>query len=76
VRVHLGGHLSWYEAERRAWLEVHPAGPATPLGLLQTLGVPPGEVAIVTVNRKAASLEGTDLVDDDTIEFYPAVGGG
>ncbi len=76
MRVHLGGHLSWYEAERRAWVEVHPAGPATPLGLLQELGVPPGEVAVVTVNRRATRLEDAELADGDTVEFFPPVGGG
>lgn len=76
MHVHLGGHLSWYEAERRAWVDVHPDGPVTPLGLLQALGVPAGEVAVVTVNRRAAGLEDATLGDGDTVEFYPPVGGG
>ncbi len=76
MRVHLGGHLSWYEPERKAWVELHPAGPVTPLAVLRELGVPPGEVAVVRVNRHAAALEDTALAESDTVEFFPPVGGG
>jgi sulfur carrier protein ThiS len=76
LRVHLGGHLSWYDAEKRSWLDVPAAGPLSLRGLLSRLGVPSAEVSIVAVNGKLASLEAGIVADGDKVEFYPPMGGG
>lgn len=76
MRVHLGGHLDWYDPQKRAWLDVPVQGSITLLSLAERLGVPAGEIAIVTVNRRIAELETDSARDGDTVEFFPAVGGG
>jgi hypothetical protein len=76
MRIHLGGHLSWYDPEKRAWLDVAQPEPATPRAVAERLGVPLGEIAIVTVNRVLVHLEEVLVSDGDTLEFYSPVGGG
>ncbi len=75
MRLHLGGHLNWYETHKRAWLEISLAMPVPLAALLQQLHVPPGEVAIVVVNGRLAQLE-TIVEDKDRVELYPPIGGG
>ncbi len=76
MRVHLGGHLSWYDPGKRAWLEFAEPGPIALLELVRRLGVPPAEIAVATVNRRAVDLETAVAGDEDTVEFFTAVGGG
>jgi molybdopterin converting factor small subunit len=87
VRVHLGGYLNWYDPARRAWLNldacsVLQAGgegrvdPPSPVGVALHLGLPRGEIALVVVNGRVADLDGAVLKSDDTVEFYPPIGGG
>ncbi len=76
MRVHLGGHLSWYDPQKRAWLELTPAGPIALLELVRRLGVPRAEIAVAAVNRRAVDLETAVAADGDTVEFFTAVGGG
>jgi len=76
MRVHLGGHLDWYDPQKRSWLDVPVQGPITLLALAERLGVPAAEIAIVTVNRRIAKLETDSAGEGDTVEFFPAVGGG
>ncbi|MGQ9766696.1 MAG: nickel-dependent lactate racemase [Anaerolineae bacterium] len=76
MRVHLGGHLSWYDPQKRAWLDVPVQAPITLLALAEHLGVPAGEIAVVSINRRIAELETDSAYDGDTVEFFPAIGGG
>jgi molybdopterin converting factor small subunit len=87
VRVHLGGHLSWYDSERRAWLELddHAAqmacreglpGSLTPVDVARHLGLPCGEIALVAVNGRVVESASTQLMPGDRVEFYPPIGGG
>lgn len=76
MRLHLGGHLNWYEPQKRAWLELPLAAPASLVALLTQLGVPPAEVAIVTINGRLIPLETATVGDPDRVEVYPAIGGG
>ncbi len=76
MRLHLGGHLNWYDPEKRAWQDI-PLSEATPLvALLTRLGVPPGEVALTVINGSLVDLEQTLVSDSDRVELYPPVGGG
>lgn len=76
MRIHLGGHLDWYDAGKRSWLELTFERPITLLTLAEQLGVPPGEIAIVAVNRRQANLETDGAGNSDIVEFFPAIGGG
>lgn len=75
MRVHLGGHLSWYDPGKRSWVELHPAGPVSLLELAQRLGLPPGEIAVAAVNGRLAALEQI-ATEEDRVDFYPPMGGG
>jgi hypothetical protein len=87
VLVHLGGHLSWYNPDRRAWLKLDPptipvrrweeqAGSLTPAVVAQHLGLPRGEIALVAVNGRIVGLDAALPALCERVEFYPAIGGG
>jgi len=76
VRLHLGGHLSWYDSQKRSWLEIRLSEPTSLLVLLEHLRVPVAEIAIATVNRTAVTLEDARVTDADRVELFPPVGGG
>jgi molybdopterin converting factor small subunit len=75
MHIHLGGHLSFYDTERRSWVEWPDATPLTLRALAGRLGVPIAEVAFVAVNRRLAELD--EIVQPgDRVEFFPPMGGG
>ncbi len=74
--LYLGGHLSWYDPQKRSRLDIALAQPVMLLSLLQQLNVPPAEIAIATVNRVAVTLEDARVSDSDSVELFPPVGGG
>ena len=76
MRLHLGGHLSWYDPQKRSWLELHLSEPISLVELVRQLGLPEGEIAVVAVNRRAISLEEAIVSDGDRVELYPPLGGG
>ena len=76
MRLHLGGHLNWYDVDKRAWLDLPLAGPTRLTVCLAELGVPAGEVAIVVVNRQAVIEADPLLADGDVVELFPPLGGG
>jgi hypothetical protein len=89
MRVHLGGHLSWYDPCKRAWLELDARavleasasqdwqpGPLTPAAVARHLGLPHGEIALVAVNGRVVDPDAVPLAQDDRVEFYPPIGGG
>ena len=76
MRLHLGGHLSWYDPQKRSWLELHLSEPIPLVELVHQLGLPEGEIAVVAVNRRAISLEEAIVSDGDRVELYPPLGGG
>jgi len=76
MRLHLGGHLSWYDPQKRSWLELRLSEPIPLVELVRQLGLPEGEIAVVAVNRRATSLEEAIVSDGDRVELYPPLGGG
>ena len=76
MRVHLGGHLNWFDANKCSWLDLVLARPTRLTGCLAELGVPAGEVAIVVVNQQAVTEADPLLADGDVLELYPPLGGG
>ncbi len=76
MRVHLGGHLNWYDAQKRAWLDVHIGDALSLEQLLQQLGVPAEEVGVAALNGSVIELESASVSDADRLELYPPVSGG
>lgn len=76
MKLHLGGHLSFYEPQRRAWIELALAAPQRLDDLLADLQIPATEVALVVINGKLAQEDMLLISDDDQIELYPPMGGG
>ena len=76
MRLHLGGHLAWYDPQKRSWLELPLPDPTSLVELVRQLGLPEGEIAVVAVNGRAVSLEDALVSDGDRVELYPPLGGG
>lgn len=76
MRLHLGGHLNWYAANKRTWLDLTLTEPTRLTVCLAELGVPAGEVAIVVVNQQAVTEADPLLADGDVVELFPPLGGG
>lgn len=76
MKLHLGGHLSFYEPQRRPWIELALAEPQHLDELLVDLGIPAGEVAMVVINGVLAQEETPIISDEDKVELYPPMGGG
>lgn len=76
VKVHLGGHLNWYDRQKRAWLDLE-VQPGTRLdALIAMLGIPAGEAALALVNGSLADPATTCLSDGDCVELFPPSSGG
>ena len=76
MKIHLAGHLNWYDGEKRAWFDLIIEDQTRLIDLLAYLGIPAGEVAIAVLNGKPVVLEGTRLASDDQLELFPPVSGG
>lgn len=76
MRLHLGGHLSWYDPLKRDWLDIELGEAETLAELLARLAIPKGEVAVVAINGKAARPDDVPVRDSDVVELYPPLGGG
>ena len=76
MKLHLGGHLSFYVPQRRSWVELSLQTPQSLPDLLSGLGIPPAEVALVVVNGALAQDEAPIITESDRVELYPPMGGG
>ena len=77
MKLHLGGHLSWYDPQKRSWIEIKLSGPTMLSDILKTVGVPVEEIAVGAVNGAAIfSFEEVRVRDKDRVELFPPVGGG
>jgi sulfur carrier protein ThiS len=76
MRVHLGGHLSWYDPQKRSWLELPQPEPVRLLDLAARLGLPAAEISIAALNGRAVNLAEAIATDDDRVEFFSPLGGG
>jgi hypothetical protein len=76
VEIYLGGHLNYYQPEKRTHLLI-PLDQSTNLTLLlKQIGIPIEEVAFATLNGEQAELGSTQVFPGDRIELYPPMGGG
>lgn len=76
MKVHLGGHLSFYEAGRRTNFELPLPEPTLVRELVQRWGIPAGEVFLTAVNNVLVDLNDAVVVDSDHLGLYPPIGGG
>jgi len=76
MEVHLGGHLAFYDREKRSRFDVHLDAETALLDLVRELGVPPAEIALAAVNRTVVSLADARVGDGDRLDLYPPTSGG
>jgi len=76
MEVHLGGHLAFYDREKRSRFEMHLDAETALLDLIRELGVPEAEIALAAVNREVVALEGARVADADRLDLYPPISGG
>ena len=76
MKVHLGGHLAFYDPEKRSRFEVHLEAETALLDLVRELGIPEAEIAIAAVNRTVVALAEARVGDADRLDLYSAMGGG
>jgi sulfur carrier protein ThiS len=76
MEVHLGGHLAFYDREKRSRFEVHLEAETALLDLIRQLGVPEAEIALAAVNRTIVALPGTRVGNADRLDLYPPMSGG
>jgi sulfur carrier protein ThiS len=76
MKVHLGGHLAFYDREKRSWFDVHLDEETALLDLLRELGIPEAEIAVAAVNRTVVALAEARVRDDDRLDLYPPMSGG
>jgi len=76
MKVHLGGHLAFYDREKRSWFAVRLDAEMALLDVIRELGVPEAEIALAAVNRTVVSLSEARVTDADRLDLYPPMGGG
>ncbi len=76
MRLHLGGHLAWYDPQKRSDISLDLPEPVPLLTLVERLGLPKGEIAIAAVNGNAVVLQEALVGGNDRVELYPPIGGG
>ena len=76
MKLHLAGHLNWYDHQNRSWLEVKIETPSLLPDLLAQFGIPPGEVAIALLSGQPVDVTSAVLADTDVLELYPPSSGG
>jgi sulfur carrier protein ThiS len=74
--LHLGGHLAFYDAEKRSRLEVGLDEETALVELLLGLGIPAAEVGLAAVNREIVRLGDARVTDGDRVDLYPPMDGG
>ena len=76
MEVHLGGHLAFYEREKRSRFQVHLEARTGLLELVRALGIPEAEIALAAVNRTVVALDDAQVDDADRLDLYPPMSGG
>ncbi len=76
MRLHLGGHLNYFDAQQRAKLEIKLVGKQRLEDVLNRLKIPKGEIFLVSINGEVVALEDAWIQQDDQVQLYPPLGGG
>ncbi len=77
MKFYLGGHLNWYDSQKRRSIEIPLEKPTLLTDLLTRLHIPLSEIAVGTLNDTPIFLsEHIILSDRDSVHLYPPVDGG
>jgi sulfur carrier protein ThiS len=76
MRLHLGGHLNYFDAQQRADFEVEVVGKQCLADLLTNLKIPAGEIFLVSINGEVIALDDAWVLPDDYVQLFPPMGGG
>jgi sulfur carrier protein ThiS len=76
MEVHLGGHLAFYDPQKRSRFEVRLDAETPLLEVIRMLGVPEAEIAVAAVNRAVVALAEARVGDADRLDLYPPMSGG
>ncbi len=76
MKLHIGGHLTFYLTQKNPDLEISLVGPTRLVDILEKLSIPAGEVVLVVVNGQLTELSTSNVTDEDRVELYPPIGGG
>ncbi len=76
MRLHLGGHLNYFDAQQRANLEIELIGKQRLENVLDRLNIPKGEIFLVSINGEVVALEDAWVQQEDQVQLYPPLGGG
>lgn len=74
--LHLGGHLSYFDAHNRTHIDLEFEQPARLVDILKQLGIPFGEIFLVIVNGEIVPLQEANVSAGDKVEIFPPMGGG
>ena len=74
--IHLGGHLAFYAPGKKSRFSIPIAKPMELKAVLQSLGIPLGEVAIVSVNGEMVELATARIKPGDRVDLFSPMGGG
>ncbi len=76
MKLHAGGHLTFYMPGRKHMLEL-PLREPTPLrDILVQVGIPLSEVALTALNGEQVELDTVLVKDGDVVRVFSSVDGG
>jgi sulfur carrier protein ThiS len=76
MKLHPGGHLTFYIPGRKRVLEISLNKPTPLREILTQIGIPLSEVALTTLNGELADSESVIVNDTDQVRVFSAVNGG
>ncbi len=76
MRLHLGGHLSYYDLLQRTDLEIELVHRTFLRDILSGLNIPEAEVFMIVINGEATPAEEAWIRPADDVKLFPAIGGG
>jgi hypothetical protein len=77
MQLYLGGHLNYYDSQKRHSIEISLRAPTLLSELLNRMNVPLSEIAVGTLNGEPlVAFDHITLVDADSLRLYPPVDGG
>ncbi len=76
MRIHLGGHLVYYQEQKQAWFIYELSHTAPITEVVAQLGIPLAEIAFFIVNDEVVDLHNKLVDNSDTLQIYPPNDGG
>ena len=76
MRIYLGGHLNFYHPQKENWLDVELDQPRLLRDVLESSGIPLGEVHMTVVNGEIVEVQDVLVSSQDEVKIFSAVGGG